>query len=470
MATIHKVGDPENASETAAIRHLAEALPDSYRLVHNFELAAGQGLPYEYDLAVIGEHAVYHVEVKGYRGLIRGDRHQWAFENGAVYPSPIPLANKKSKILAGHLRARGAHLGDVFVETLVLLTDDRARAQLRDEQAHRVVLLKDAPARLQQAGALPVPTRPITALHDDLAEALLGTRPAKKPREIGLYRVLEKIGQGAHRVVYLAEHRYIRMRPKTVLKVFTLDPYASKEQREKRVRAIFHDQEALRLISGHPNILETGDFFAWDDDKFVLPTEYLEQGRPLEVLLDREEDKKISWAGKRRIVAGIARGLAHAHRGGVVHRDLRPLNVVVAPGDVAKLVNFDLARIARAGETPEPPPELRERLDPRYAAPEVWADPESASPASDVYSLGLLFYELVTGERPMPHVNYATKAGKVPFDLAKLRKELETPGSEDFMSNPGDVVETIQRMGAVNPAERPASMDEVLEDLELIGD
>jgi hypothetical protein len=75
--------------------------------------------------------------VKGYRGLIRGDRHQWVFENGGVYPSPIPLANKKTKILASMIKKHGRLLDDVFCETVVLLTDDRARAQLRDEQSGR---------------------------------------------------------------------------------------------------------------------------------------------------------------------------------------------------------------------------------------------------------------------------------------------------------------------------------------------
>lgn len=155
MAIVHRVGDPENASELRAIKELAAALPEHYVLAHNLELTTGQGLPYEFDIVVIGEHAVYHVEVKGYHGLIRGDRHQWVFENGAVYPSPIPLANKKSKVLATLLKRHGRLLEDVFVETIVLLSEDRARAQLRDEQASRVVLLKDAAKVLTTAGMLP---------------------------------------------------------------------------------------------------------------------------------------------------------------------------------------------------------------------------------------------------------------------------------------------------------------------------
>ena len=104
MARIHRIGDPENASEARAIRALAERLPDSYLIFHNFELTTGSGLPYEYDVVVVTDFVVWHLEVKGYRGAIHGDAHQWVLENGGVQPSPIPLANKKTKVLAGKLK------------------------------------------------------------------------------------------------------------------------------------------------------------------------------------------------------------------------------------------------------------------------------------------------------------------------------------------------------------------------------
>jgi tRNA A-37 threonylcarbamoyl transferase component Bud32 len=468
MAIVHRIGDPENASELRAIKELAAALPDHYVLAHNLELTTGQGLPYEFDIVVIGEHAVYHVEVKGYHGLIRGDRHQWVFENGAVYPSPIPLANKKSKILATLLKKHGRLLEEVFVETIVLLSEDRARAQLRDEQASRVVLLKDAARVLTTAGLLPVSTRPIVPLHNAICEVVLGGRPQQRKREIGLYNVIEKIGQRANREIFLAEHRYLRTRPKTVLKVYHYDVYAPKAKQEEQIRAIMMDQEALRRISGHVNIVETGDFFAWESNQLVLPTEYIENGRPLAAVLDKEDDKKITWAEKRKVIAGIARGLQHAHAGGVIHRDIRPLNVVVAPGAVAKIVNFDLARIVGASD--DMVPDLAERLDPAYTAPEVWRNPASASPASDVYSLGVLFFELIAGVAPYRHIDEAFVMKRTPLNRELLMKEFATPGSEDFMKHPKDAIDTIVRMCSFDPKERHQAMGEVIDDLELIGD
>ena len=144
MAHVHRIGDPENASETKAIRALGKALPDGFFVFHNFELTTGRGLPYEYDMCVIGEHAVWHVEVKGYRGNIRGNAHQWEFENGRVMPSPLPLANKKTKILASKIKGHSRTLEKVWVETAVLLTDDKARIRIQDDQSPKVIQLKDA--------------------------------------------------------------------------------------------------------------------------------------------------------------------------------------------------------------------------------------------------------------------------------------------------------------------------------------
>jgi hypothetical protein len=89
---------------------------------------------------------------------------QWIFENGGVYPSPIPLANKKTKVLAGKLKQYSHRLDAVFVETLILLTEDGARAKLNDDQAGRVVHLKDAFDRLSDPKYLPVSTVNVAAL------------------------------------------------------------------------------------------------------------------------------------------------------------------------------------------------------------------------------------------------------------------------------------------------------------------
>jgi tRNA A-37 threonylcarbamoyl transferase component Bud32 len=469
MARIMRIGEPENASEAKAVKVLAAQLPDDYWVIHNFEVTTGRGLPYEYDVVVVGDTLVTHVEVKGYRGRIRGDVRQWIFDNGAVYPSPIPLANKKSKVLKGHLIKESRRLKDVYVDTLVLLTDDRAKAELRDDQSRRVMNLERAVKHLTDAEDVPVRTFNISDLHPRICEALGGQNPAKPVKHIGLYEILERIGQTDERTVFLAKHRFIHTRPQTVLKVFHYNIYASKKEQEREIESIFHDQEAMRLLGAHPHIIETGDMFAWDDNKFVLPTEYVEHAKTLELLLDqRELFGALTWAHKRRVIASVANALQHVHKAGIVHRDVRPLSVVVTPDcETVKLVNFDLAHIRSAPHVADPR-NLQKRLDARYTAPEVWRAPNEATPASDVFSLGVLFYELLLHECPFASVDEVIEAGGVTLDKDALLAELGSPNSKDFMSSPEDVVGVIERMCALDPADRYTDMAEVMEDLEIL--
>lgn len=472
MAHVHRIADPENASETKAIKTLAKVLPKDFFIFHNFELTTGRGLPYEYDMCVIGEHAVWHVEVKGYRGNIKGNAHQWEFENGRVMPSPLPLANKKTKILASKLEYHDRRLRDVWVETCVLLTDDKARIRIRDDQGGRIIQLKDALDYFTDPKRLPVrPKGSITHLHDSICQALFGTaKPNKKVKQIGLYDVIERINQTEDRSVFLAKHRYIKTRPETILKVFHFDIYTSEAEKQRQIEAIFHDQDAMRLLGTHPNLIDTSDMFAWDDNKFVLPTEYVDGGQPLEVLLEKAEDRDISWQEKADIIAKTARGLGHAHKHGVIHRDIRPLSVVVARDGQVKLVNFDLAHI-RGTPHPQDADRLRKRLDPKTVAPEVWKDPNAANEASDIYSLGIVFYQLITSKAPYESIEDVMKAGgETPLDRDLLLSELSTPGSEDFMGSPEDAVAVIERMTRQDPKARYQRVEEIVEDLAIIRD
>ena len=487
MAIIHRIGIPENESEAKAIKRLGKKLPDDYFVFHNFELTTGRGLPYEYDIAVLSPHALYHLEVKGYRGVIRGNPLQWVFENGSVYPSPIPLANKKSKVLAGKLRQHSRRLDDVFVETLILLTDDQASIKLNDDQATRVIHLNDVIERLCEPRWLPVSTGDITRVHETVCEALFATRPSHRTRQIGLYDVIEKLGQDDRFTVFLAKHRFIQTQPLTYLKVYHFDVYTTPEEKQYRLREVFHGQDTRRLLGAHPNLLQAGDMFAWSDDTFVEPIDYIEKGRLLETLLGdnpewsraRRENEKteralekllgdnlewsLTWPEKIQIIKGVGSGLAHAHRHGVIHRDVRPRNILVAPEGVVKLANFDLAFI------PDAPnlliaESVREYFDPRYVSPAVWENPSNVVPASDVYSLGLVFYQLITGQPPRHDVE-AVLAGKGPaIDKQLLADELGQSGIQGDLAGAAEI---IARMSAPERADQYATLADVMEDLSI---
>jgi serine/threonine-protein kinase len=391
---------------------------------------------------------------------------QWIFENGGVYPSPIPLANKKTKILAGKLKQHSHRLDEVFVDTLILLTEDRAHARLNDDQAQRVIHLRDALERLSNPKYLPVSTGNVSALHDMVCEALFTTRPSQRIQRIGLYDIVEKLGQDDRFTTFLARHQFIHTQPITVLKVYHHDVYASAEAKQYRLREIFHGQDGMRLLGTHPNIVRIGDMFAWSDDCFVQPTEYVQGGQYLEVLLGEHRERALTWEEKTDIIKGVASGLAHAHRHGVIHRDLRPRNIIVGPKGVVKLANFDLAYIPDAPNL-SIAQSIRGHFDRRYVAPAVWEDPRDVVPASDIYSLGLVFYELITGQPPRHDVE-AVLAGKGPaIDTDLLSAELGRRQSPSFMSDPAGAAEVISNMCAPDRSARYANLADVLEDLAI---
>ena len=475
MAEVFRLGEPDNASEAQAIRTLAEELPKSYQIYHNFELTTGRGLPYEFDVVIVGDYGVWNVEIKGYRGIVRGDRSYWRLSNGNVQPSPIALAYKKSRILAWKLKdSSGLKEESLYVDSAILFTDKRVKLKIRDRDAERILVpLAEAKNHFTDPARFPLQPKNLKPLLPQIQNALLGgAREIQKIEQVGLYDIEARLNQTDTRTVFLAKHRYITTRPQTILKVYHFDVYASEKEKERQIQAIFHDQDALRILGAHPCLVQTGDIFPWEDNQFVLPTEYIEEGQPLSVLFEKDElawdlegegSRAIGWGEKLSWVHKMARGLCHAHRHGVIHRDIRPLSVVVAPDGTCKLVNFDLALIQSQPELGDLRlHRLRRRFDASYVAPEVWEEPKSADMRSDIYSLGMVFYQLLTGQVPYEDIEVVLQmeSGSA-VDGKVLRESLAAERAED-------AVAVIERMTQRRPEDRYASMDEVMEDLKII--
>jgi serine/threonine protein kinase len=183
-------------------------------------------------------------------------------------------------------------------------------------------------------------------------------------------------------------------------------------------------------------------------------------------MIDKHAERTLTWEEKTQIIKGVSAGLAHAHRHGVIHRDVRPRNIVVNPGGVVRLANFDLAFIPNAPNL-SIARSVREHFDKRYVAPAVWENPGDAVPASDIYSLGLVFYQLITGQPPLHDVE-AVLAGKGPaMDTDLLTAKLSRKGTPAFMRDPVGAAEIIGRMCAPRQSDRYATLAAALEDLAI---
>lgn len=453
MARIRSIGLPENDSERKAINYLKDNLPDDYIVFTNLELPTSGGLPYEYDLIVIGEFAVYSIEVKGYRGEIKGNAYEWELESGAIYRSPIPLANKKAKIVGDRLQRYSSLLSNVWVQSLILLTDDQARVHINDPLNNSVVHLKKIKEYLLDSSQLQVSSSPITRYKAMIEQAIAGQfKPLRRANEIGDYRVLETISKNNLFTTLLSEHRFIPGK-RFNLKVYSFNIYDRLDIQQKHREWILRDANALFHLAGHPNIVQAYPPFPWLDNQIVLPVEWID-GYSLRGILN--DSNPISYAKKLEIIRQSAEGLEYAHRNKVVHRDLRPDNIIVCKSGSTKLVNFDCARV-EADNMQTIATRIGRFLDERYVAPEVWDDPRKASPSSDLYALGIIFFEMLMGHPP----------------YERLRDAFQTQGLPKFPTQsdpklPLEVDELIKGMCAFYPQDRYQSLSEMLELLKII--
>ncbi len=245
-------------------------------------------------------------------------------------------------------------------------------------------------------------------------------------RTIGNYEVVEKLGEGGMGAVYLARHP--RIGKKVALKVlhaeFSSDPNI--------VDRFFTEAKSVNDI-GHPNIVDITDFGEIEDDDgrqvVYFFMEFL-AGEAVADLLAREAPLPAERAF--RIAAQIADALAASHRAGVVHRDLKPDNVfLISRGrmtDIVKVLDFGIAKL-----TGDQPGSRRTRTGivigtPYYMSPEQCEGKGNIDHRADVYALGVLLYEMITGRVPFDGEGYGEilvqHLTQVPQPMRTLKPEV----------------------------------------------
>ncbi|MCA9668654.1 MAG: protein kinase [Myxococcales bacterium] len=220
------------------------------------------------------------------------------------------------------------------------------------------------------------------------------TEPASTDALIGQlinkrFRIRSFLGEGAMGLVYRAEQ--IGLARDVAIK------FVHRHLVDSRDRLLRFEREALALSKlEHPGIVAIYDYGQWNDQSYIA-MQYL-SGQSLESLVKSSPDKRLPLAETVRIVGEICDALDVAHAAGVVHRDLKPENVMLAdPDKRVKIVDFGIAKIADSAV------KLTREGDvlgtPAYMAPEQCAG-EPIGPQTDIYALGVILYELLTGGLP----------------------------------------------------------------------
>ncbi|HEV8580275.1 MAG TPA: serine/threonine-protein kinase [Thermoanaerobaculia bacterium] len=304
-----------------------------------------------------------------------------------------------------------------------------------------------------------------TPVFDRPATGLFAEEPPA-PRQIGPYRVLRRLGQGGSSVVYLAEEEGDGFRRQVALKIlgFFAEPALRRFAAETRILAGLE----------HPGVAGFYTAGRAENGAAYLVLEYVEGTD----LLSYCRERRASLGERLRLFGAVLDAVDYAHRSLVVHRDLKPSNILVTLDGKPKLLDFGIAALldpaegVAIGETAT----LMRALTPAYASPEQLRG-ERVTTSSDVYSLGVVLYELLTGARPHESAGLREELERgfrevepEPPSVVSRRTGGQAEGYPDGRQLAGDLDAIILKALRRDPAARYASVSALAEDLRRHGE
>lgn len=271
----------------------------------------------------------------------------------------------------------------------------------------------------------------------------------------GRYAIERRLGQGGMGAVYLATQALVER--KVVVKVMRSDTDADEVVRGRFLR----EARAASRVT-HPNVITIYDFGYTDEGMAYLVMELVDGPSLADIM---EADERLPWRRAASVVAQAARALEAAHRAGIVHRDIKPGNVMLTTNDdgteLVKVLDFGVARVQDSGDA---------RLTrtgavmgtPAYMAPEQVAGRE-VGPQADIYALAAMLFDLVTGQLPFDGKNVTDVLLKhlsaQPPTMRSVATDIDVPEALEAL---------VARCMAKAPGDRPQSAGAVAAELERI--
>ncbi|HKT58436.1 MAG TPA: serine/threonine-protein kinase [Gemmatimonadales bacterium] len=221
-------------------------------------------------------------------------------------------------------------------------------------------------------------------------------------RRIGAYRIIREIGRGGMGTVYLAERADDAFTQQVAIKLI------KRGMDTDQVLTRFRAERQILASLDHANIARLLDGGTTDDDLPYFAMEYIE-GQPIDAYADAQ---RLSIAERLQVFLQVCGAVSYAHQHLIVHRDIKPVNILVTADGAPKLLDFGIAKVLQADDDSTATATGLRMLTPEYASPEQ-VEGRHATTVSDVYSLGVVLYELLTGRSP-----YRTRS-RSPVEIAE---------------------------------------------------
>jgi eukaryotic-like serine/threonine-protein kinase len=238
------------------------------------------------------------------------------------------------------------------------------------------------------------------------------------------YHILEQLGEGGMAIVYKAYDT--RLERAVAVKVIR----AQRELSAEVLKRFAREARALARLS-HPNIVKVLDYGEYEGLPFLV-MEYL-PGGTLKERMDKAPGRPVNWQAAARLLVPIAAALEAAHKENIIHRDVKPSNILIGANNQPMLTDFGIAKILDGEETTELTATGVGIGTPRYMAPEQGMG--RADERADIYALGTIFYELVTGKPPYQ--------GDTPLAILLKKNSDPLPRPKSLVPNLPDSVEAI---------------------------
>ncbi|MEZ5353883.1 MAG: serine/threonine-protein kinase [Bryobacteraceae bacterium] len=280
--------------------------------------------------------------------------------------------------------------------------------------------------------------------------------PGSPTHIVGPYRILHPIGEGGMGSVYLAVRDDGAFRKHVALKLLRRDQVSDDLFRR------FHQERQVLAGLDHPNIARILDGGQTSDGLPYYVMEFVE-GLPLDRYCD---ERRLDLAARVRIFQQLCRAIQYLHEHLVVHRDLKPSNILVTADGTVKLLDFGIAKLQSPAESFDITSPYGRLLTPGYASPEQISG-APITKASDIYSLGVILYLLLTGR--LPHADPAAKlTNDPPVPSANIREDIQrTPETTANLRRriAGDLDNIVLLCLRTQPQHRYSSAVDLAEDL-----